>query len=81
MGEEELPDWVKSALGIDGVSMTDETGPCESCGESDLCFHLEVELRRNGSTICTSCERLLDGEHLKGDPERCAECGRKWVKC
>ena len=81
-----MPNWVKSALEIDGVSMTDDDLPCCSCGGCDyddlmngsFCKHSEVEIRLNGSTVCTSCERLLDGEILKDDPERCAECGRRW---
>ena len=83
MSDDETPEWVKAALGIEGVEALptpDEAEParCESCGQDDECRHTTYEMRANGSYRCAKCKRLLHGQPIKGDPTTCAQCGRVW---
>ena len=79
--EDDVPEWVKSALDVEGVAIlpaqSHEPLRCNSCGQKDDCSHGEYEWRENGSYICILCDRILHGGPIKGE-SRCAECGRKW---
>ena len=80
--DDEMPEWVRSALEIEGISLAElavvEPAQCPSCGHEDECSHGSYVFRSNGSYTCALCERLLHGSPIKDEPPRCAQCGRIW---
>ena len=74
---DEVPNWVKAAIEIEGVGVEPR---CSSCNQFDICDHDDTTIRKNKSVVCDRCGRLLSGEPEPSD-EFCGGCGRKWVRC